>query len=406
VFGTITIVGGSLAGMTCARALRDGGYRGQLVVADPEVNDPYDRPPLSKQVLAGTWGVDKATLPAGQADLGIEWHRGHPAVSLDLVDRAVHLGDGKVLGFDGLVVATGAAPRVLPRMGELESVHVLRTLEDCLAIRSSLDAGATRVVVVGAGFIGAEVAATCRERGCEVTMLEALAVPLERALGAEMGMLVADLHRDHGVDVRLGTGVDGFEADDDRRVRAVRLSDGTSVPADVVVVGVGVSPNTGWLDGAGLEVDNGVVVDEQLRAAPGVVAIGDLARWPSGRFGELTRLEHWENAIQMGEHAAGTLLRESEGSSDADAAPYDPIPWFWSDQYDRKIQLAGHSGPDDDFEVVHGSVEERRFVGIYGRAGKLVGVIGINRPRQVMQLRRLLDDHASFDEAVAFARDF
>jgi NADPH-dependent 2,4-dienoyl-CoA reductase/sulfur reductase-like enzyme len=405
VFGTITIVGGSLAGMTCARALRDGGYRGQLVVADPDANDPYDRPPLSKQVLAGTWGVDKATLPAGQADLGIEWHRGHPAVSLDLTDRAVHLGDGKVLGFDGLVVATGAAPRVLPGMGEIDGVHVLRTLEDCLAVRSSLDAGATRVVVVGAGFIGAEVAATCRERGCEVTMLEALAVPLERALGAEMGMLVADLHRDHGVDVRLGTGVDGFEADDDRQVRAVRLSDGSSVPADVVVVGVGVSPNTGWLDGAGLEVDNGVVVDGQLRAAPGVVAIGDLARWPSGRFGELTRLEHWENAIQMGEHAAGTLLRESEGASDAAAAPYDPIPWFWSDQYDRKIQLAGHSGPDDDFEVVHGSVEERRFVGIYGRAGKLVGVFGINRPRQVMQLRRLLDDHASFDEAVAFARD-
>jgi 3-phenylpropionate/trans-cinnamate dioxygenase ferredoxin reductase subunit len=405
VFGTITIVGGSLAGLTCAQSLRDGGFDGQLVVAEPDANEPYDRPPLSKQVLAGSWDVEKASLHAGKADLGIEWHRGHPAVSLDLTDRAVRLGNGDVLGFDGLVIATGASARVLPGMGEIEGVHVLRTLDDCLTLRSSLDAGATKVVIVGAGFIGAEVAATCRERGCEVTVLEALQVPLERVLGARMGMLIADIHREHGVDLRLGVGVDGFEADDDRHVRAVRLSDGSEVEADFVVVGIGVTPATSWLEGSGLEVDNGVVVDDQLRAAPGVIAIGDIARWPSARFGSLTRLEHWENAIQMGEHGARTLLRESGAVDGPDPAPYDPIPWFWSDQYDIKLQLAGHSGPDDDFEVVHGSVDERRFVGLYGHEGRLVGVIGMNRPRHVMQLRRLLVDGAAYGDAVAFGRD-
>jgi 3-phenylpropionate/trans-cinnamate dioxygenase ferredoxin reductase subunit len=406
VFGTITIVGGSLAGLTCAQSLRHGGYEGKLVVIEPDPHDPYDRPPLSKQVLSGAWDVGKAALAAGSADLDIEWRRGHPAVGLDLSDRFVRLGDGEMVGFDGLVIATGASARVLPGMGEIVNVHVLRTLDDCLALRGALDAGATRVVVVGAGFIGAEVAATCRGRGCEVVMLEALAVPLERALGAQMGMLVADIHREHGVDVRLGIGVDGFDADDEQRVTAVRLSDGTSLPADLVVVGIGVSPVTGWLDGSGLEVDNGVVVDAQLRAAPGVVAVGDIARWPSARFGGLMRLEHWENAIQMGEHAAGTLRRESDpDEAEPDPAPYDPVPWFWSDQYDRKIQLAGHSGADDDFEVVHGSVDERRFVGVYGRAGRLVGVFGINRPRHVMQLRQLLVDGASWDEAVAFGRE-
>ncbi|MBI2705553.1 MAG: oxidoreductase [Actinobacteria bacterium] len=402
MFGTVAIVGGSLSGLTCAQTLRDEGFDGSLFVIDAEDSTAYDRPPLSKQVLAGEWDAERAHLPGTTADLGITWMLGHPAIGVDLADRFLKLGNGEMVGFDGLVIASGAAPRVLPGMGELDGVRVLRTLDDCLAIRSALDGGATRVVIVGAGFIGAEVASTCRQRGCEVVVLEALDVPLERAIGAEMGMLIADIHREHGVDVRLGTGVDGFEHGGDRHVTGVRLSDGSAVPADLVVVGIGVVPQTAWLEGSGLTVDDGVVVDEQLRAAPGVVAIGDIARWPSRRYGRLLRVEHWENAIQMGEHAARSLLREDDGGEGAE--PYDPIPWFWSDQYDFKLQLAGHAGADDQFEIVCGSTEERRFVGLYGRAGRLVGVLGMNRPRHVMQLRQKLVDGASYDEAVAFGR--
>lgn len=401
MLGTIAIVGGSLGGLTCAQTLRDEGFDGSLIVIEAEAAPGYDRPPLSKHVLAGAWDTDRIQLPGAKAELGIDWRLGHPAIGLDLTDRFLRLGDGETVGYDGLVIATGAAARVLPGMGELEGVHVLRTLDDCLAVRGALDAGAQRVVVVGAGFIGAEVAATCRGRGCDVVMLEALEVPLERAIGARMGNLIADIHREEGVDVRLGVGVDGFEAGDDRHVTGVRLSDGSVVPADLVVVGIGVNPTTAWLDGSGLTIDNGVVVDDQLIAAPGVVAVGDIARWPSARYGMMMRVEHWENAIQMGEHAARSLLRENDGEP---GDPYDPIPWFWSDQYSYKLQLAGHAGAEDDFEVVVGSTEERKFVGLYGRQGKLVGVLGMNRPRHVMQLRPKLTDEASFEDAVAFGR--
>jgi NADPH-dependent 2,4-dienoyl-CoA reductase/sulfur reductase-like enzyme len=252
--------------------------------------------------------------------------------------------------------------------------------------------------VIGAGFIGSEVAATCRERGLEVTILEMAEVPLERALGAEMGMVCAGLHRDHGVDLRLGVAVDGLVGTD--RVEGVRLADGEVIAAEVVVVGIGVVPTTSWIDGSGLTIDDGVVVDETLEAAPGIVAAGDIARFPSRRFGELLRVEHWENAIQMGEAAGRRLLVEDR----AEAATYDPIPWFWSDQYDRKIQLAGRSGADADVEVVHGSTEERRFVALYGRAGRVVGVLGMNRPRHVMQLRSLVEEGASWQDGLDRAR--
>jgi 3-phenylpropionate/trans-cinnamate dioxygenase ferredoxin reductase subunit len=254
------------------------------------------------------------------------------------------------------------------------------------------------VGVVGAGFIGAEVAATCRARELEVTMLEPLSAPGERALGAEMGTVLADLHREHGVDLRLAVGVDGFE-ERDGRVAGVRLSDGAVVDADVVVVGIGVIPTTDWLETSGLELDDGIVCDETLLAAPGVVAAGDIARWPNARFGRTMRIEHWENAIQQGEAAGRRLLVD-----DADAERFDPVPWFWSDQYDRKIQLAGCSGPDFDVEVVVGSTDERRFVALYGRDGALAGVLGMNRPRHVMQLRQLLVDGCTWDDALAAAR--
>ncbi|MGZ4704559.1 MAG: NAD(P)/FAD-dependent oxidoreductase, partial [Acidimicrobiales bacterium] len=353
-----------------------------------------------KQVLAGNWEVDRITLPAAREDLDVEYLLGRRAMGLDLADRFVRLDGGDRVGYDGLVIATGAAARWLPGAPMLEGVHVLRTLDDCLALRDDLDDLPERVVVVGAGFIGAEVAATCRSRGLEVTLLEGLDVPLERALGREMGMVMAELHRYHEVDLRLGVAVDGLEGDD--RVEGVRLGDGTVIPATVVVVGIGVTPNTGWLTGSGLNIDDGVVTDDTLVAAPGVVAAGDIARWPSARYRGLLRVEHWETAIQMGEAAAKRLLAEHHGS---EPELFDPVPWFWSDQYDRKIQLAGRSSADDEVEVVIGSTDEHRFVALYGREGRVVGVLGMNRPRHVMQLRALVEQPTSWADGLARARE-
>jgi len=392
----VVVVGGSLAGMAAAQALREGGFDGPVRVVSAEDHLPYDRPPLSKQVLAGEWEPDKATIPVPHEDLDLDWYLGCRATRLDLGDRRVELDDGRSLGFDGLVLATGAHPRQLPGVGRLGGVHVLRTLDDCLALRDELDGGPRRVVVVGAGFIGAEVTATCRGRGLEVTLIEAMPVPLEQALGQEMGAVCGELHRDHGVDARFGVGVEGFNGT--QRVEGVRLADGSVVEADVVVVGVGVAPVTEWLEGSGLTLDNGVVCDATCLAAPGVVAAGDVARWPNHRFGQVMRVEHWDNALDQGAAAARRLL-----AGDGPGEPFEPVPWFWSDQYDRKIQLAGRPGFEDEVRVVEGSVDERRFVALYGRQGKLVGVLGMNRPRQVMQFRMRIAEGMAWDDALASA---
>ena len=405
----IVVVGASLAGFRAAEALRAQGFDGALTLVGEEPHQPYDRPPLSKQVLTGDWDVDRIVLPpAAPTDDGadpFDWRLGARAVGLDLGAREVELAGGDRLGYDGLVIATGCRPRTIGGEG-LAGVHVLRTLDDALALRADLERGPSRVAVIGAGFIGSEVAASCRARGLDVTVIEALPVPLERALGADMGALVGDLHRDHEVDLRLGVGVDGFTSseagpDGAGRVTGVRLADGTTVEAEVVVVGIGVIPNTEWLDGSGLTLDNGVVCDATTLAAPGVVAAGDIARWPNARFGgEVMRVEHWDNAIEMAQAAAARLL----AASDEAALPYEPVPWFWSDLYDRKIQLAGRSGPDDEVQVVTGDVAERRFVALYGRGGRLVGALGWNRPRHVMQWRQRLTEGMDWQDALELAR--
>jgi len=403
----IVVVGASLAGLRAAEELRSRGFAGPLTVVGAEPHAPYDRPPLSKQVLAGKvdpGAIELAVSTRGGRDgLGVDWRLGRRAAGLDVAGRAVELDGGERLAFDGLVIATGAAPRSLPGTGALGGVHTLRTLDDCLAIRADLDAGAADVVVVGAGFIGSEVAATCRGRGCDVTVLEALPVPLGRALGDEMGALLGELHRDHGTDLRLGAGVAGFEGGADGRVARVRLAGGDALDADVVVVGIGVTPTTGWLEGSGLALDDGVVCDATTLVAPGIVAAGDVARWPSHRFGELMRVEHWDNAITMGEHAARRLLADLGAGDPAGAAPYDPVPWFWSDQYDRKIQLAGRSSGADEVRVVDGSPDERRFVALYRRGDRLAGVLAMNRPRPLLTYRGLVEAGASWDEALAAA---
>ncbi|MBV6507815.1 MAG: Rhodocoxin reductase [Acidimicrobiales bacterium] len=391
----VVIVGASLAGLTAAETLRDAGYEGTITVVEAASSLPPDRPPLSKQVLSGEWEPHRAAPPSAERidDFDLDLRFGVRAAGLDVGGRRLELPDG-TLRFDRLLVATGASPRHLSRPEAMEGIHVLRTMEDCLAIRSDLDAEPGRVVVVGAGFIGAEVAATCRSRGLEVTVLEALDVALGRVLGPEIGGVVGDIHRDNGVDLKLGVGVEGFEGSD--RVGGVRLNDGSLVAADVVVVGVGVVPNTGWLAGSGLTVDDGVVCDETCLAAPGVAAAGDVARWPNQLFGRSMRVEHWDNALEQGAAAARRLLAGA-----GEAVPYAPVPWFWSDQYDRKIQLAGWIDGADECKVVEGSLPERRFVAAYRRGPRLTGVLGMNRPRQVMQFRTRIAEGITWDDALA-----
>ncbi len=398
----VVIVGASLAGLTAAETLRHEGFEGSITVVGDEPHRPYDRPPLSKQVLAGAWETDRIALPATTDELDIEWRLGSPAAGLDLGDRYVMFDDGPSLPFDGLVIATGVSPRQLPGTAEIVGVHTLRTLDDCRAIRRALEAGVERVVVVGAGFIGAEVAATCCGLGVDVTLVEALPVPLWRVLGTEIGAVCADLHRDNGVDVRLGVGVDRIEADGRGHVACVRLAGGAVIDATLVVVGIGVVPNTAWLQGSGLSIDNGVLCDATMLAAPGVVAAGDVARWPNAAFdGEVMRVEHWDNAVAMGEHAARRLLAHAAGGGSIE--PFAPIPWFWSDQYDRKIQLAGRAGPDDDMAVVHGSLQERRFVALYGRRGRVVGALGFNMAGRLARYRASIGEGLAWDEALAGA---
>ncbi len=394
---SIVVVGASLAGLRGAEALRAAGYDGRLTLVGAEPHLPYDRPPLSKEILQGRWEPARASLhrPETHERLGLDWRLGQRATALDLAARTLALEGGERLPFDACLIATGAAPRTLTGLAALPGLHCLRTLEDCLALRAALEKG-PRVLVVGAGFIGAEVAASCRARGLEVTLLEALPLPLGRALGPEIGALYSALHRDHGVDLRCNASVAAIEGAG--RVEAVRLADGTRIPADVVVIGIGVVPLTGWLEGSGLRLADGVVCDETCLAAPGVAAAGDVARWQNPLFGESMRVEHWANAVEQGAHAARRLLA-GEGPGE----PYANVPFFWSDQYEVKLQAAGRPRGDDRMEVRHGSLAERRFVALYGRAGRLVGAVGMNRARLMVGYRRLIRERASFDDALAAA---
>jgi NADPH-dependent 2,4-dienoyl-CoA reductase/sulfur reductase-like enzyme len=396
---TVVVVGASLAGLRATETLRREGFDGRIVLVGAEAHLPYDRPPLSKQLLAGEWDPqDIALRRAPYDELDVELRLGVRATALDADAHALTLDGDETLEFDGALLATGAAPRTLPGTPALDGIFVLRTVDDALDLRARLDAG-PRVVVVGAGFIGSEVAATCRGRGLPVTVLEALPAPLVRGLGPVLGMVCGELHRDHGVDLRLGVGVTAIEGDG--RVERVRLDDGATVEADVVVVGIGVAPVTEWLEGSGLVLDNGIVCDETLLAAPGIVAAGDVARWPNPLFdGELMRLEHWTNAAEQGVAAARRLL-VAEGD---EPEVYAPVPFVWSDQYDRKIQTVGHFRGDDEMEVVYGTLEERRFVSVFGRNGRLVGALGFSMPAKVMQYRKMIEERATFGEAVERAR--
>jgi 3-phenylpropionate/trans-cinnamate dioxygenase ferredoxin reductase component len=386
------VVGASLGGLRAAESLRRGGYDGVLTIIGAERHLPYDRPPLSKQILTGKAGPDDLALRL-DADLDAEWQLGIEATGLDLDRRLVQVATGDDVPFDVLVIATGAHPRTLLGAAPGPGVHHLRTLEDAIALRDDLGV-ASRAVVVGAGFIGLEVAASARTLGIDVTVVEALPVPLERAVGARMGAVLADLHRRHQVDVRLGVGVAGLVGTD--RVEGVRLADGAVVPAEVVVVGVGVAPATAWLDRSGVDLSDGVLCDDRLRVLvdgqprPDVVAVGDVTRWRHPGYGRSVRVEHWTNAAEQGEAAARTLLK-GEG-----APPFAPTPYFWSDQFGVKIQFVGETLAGDEVAVLEGDPAEDRFVAAYGREGRLVAALGVRRPGRVLALQALIGSGAAF----------
>ncbi|MGI5347623.1 NAD(P)/FAD-dependent oxidoreductase [Streptomyces sp. CA-250714] len=378
---TITVIGASLAGLHAALALRAEGYDGRLVIVGEEHHRPYDRPPLSKEFLTGALTAERLSLADAEeiAELDADWLLGTRAEGLDPPSRTVTLTDGRRLSTDGVVLATGAVPRTLP--GEpLEGVHTLRTLDDAAALREELSRGQVRVVVIGAGFIGAEVASSCATLGHTVTVVEAAEQPLLPQLGPQVAEFCADLHTDHGVTLLTGTGVRALHPDGARnRVGWVELADGRFLPADVVVVGIGVRPATGWLEGSGLPLDDGVVCDAGgVTPVPGVVAVGDVAR-SAGH-----RAEHWTSAMEAPAVAVRNLLAGTTVET------YTALPYFWSDQYGIRLQLAGSRGPDDTLRVVEGSPEDRSFLAVYERDGTTTAVLAANRPRPFMRARREL----------------
>ncbi|MFF7132781.1 NAD(P)/FAD-dependent oxidoreductase [Streptomyces sp. NPDC008196] len=380
---TVAVVGASLAGLSAARSLRKQGYDGRLVVIGDELHRPYDRPPLSKEFLAGSLGETDLALESDEEDLRVEWLLGVRAVGLDGPQRAVRLADGSQVRADGVVIATGAAARTLPGTDGLAGVHTLRTLDDARALRDELARGG-RLVVIGGGFIGAEVASTAYALGLDVTVVEAAPTPLAGPLGATMGGIVSALHADHGVRLLCGVGVRGLAGEG--RVDTVLLEDGRGIPADIVVVGVGARPCVEWLAGSGLELDDGVRCGADGRTGlPGVVAVGDCASWYDPRAGLHRRVEHWTGARERPDAAVTALLA---GGAVEPTTPRPP--YFWSDQYGVKIQFAGHAAAADSVTIEEGARDDRNVLAVYRRSGHPVAVLGMNQPRLFMRWRKQL----------------
>ncbi|HSU36650.1 MAG TPA: FAD/NAD(P)-binding oxidoreductase [Propionibacteriaceae bacterium] len=380
---SIVIIGASLAGASAAVALREQGYAGELTLIGDETDLPYERPPLSKAVLLGDanepdWVKDEAYY----SDQNITLARGTVVSRIDR-DRRVVVTSGAEYRFDKLLLATGSTPRRLDVPGgDLDGLHTLRTYPDSLALRSRLIAG-TAVVIVGAGWIGCEVAAAARKHGASVVMIDPLTQPLVRVLGEEVGAAFAGLHRDHGVDLRLGTGVSGFLGEG--RVSGVQLSDGTSVPADTVVVGIGVIPNVALAEAAGLDLANGgVAVDATLRTSdPDIYAAGDIAAHDHPKYAERVRVEHWAAAKDQGTHVAGNLLGADQ--------PYELRPFFFSDQYDLGCEYRGLADPGRDRLVIRGDLNALDFTAFWLRDGGVTAAMNVNQWDDGDALQELVD---------------
>ncbi|AXG82641.1 NAD(P)/FAD-dependent oxidoreductase [Streptomyces paludis] len=368
------VVGASAAGLAAAETLRREGYDGALTLVGEEPHTPYDRPPLSKQILSGEWSPKRLPLrPYADLDaLGLDLRLGVAATGLDTAARTVRLADGVRLPYDGLIVATGVRPRRLPGAGR---AHVLRTVDDAVALRDRLGPG-RRLAVVGAGFLGAEAAAVARQLGARVTLIEPAPVPLAHAIGAEIGAVLARVHQQNGVELRTGVRVREITGD------GVLLADGDLVGADEVLVAVGSLPNTEWLAGSGLTVGDGLVCDAYCAAAPGVYGAGDVARWHNPLFGVDMRVEHRTHAAEQGMAAARNLLRPDARK------PFAPVPYFWSDQYDMKIQAYGYLRGHDEVAVVAGELAERRFVAVYRTGDRVTGALAVGMPPKAIRLWR------------------
>ncbi|HEY2500341.1 MAG TPA: FAD-dependent oxidoreductase [Mycobacterium sp.] len=371
----IVIVGGGLAAARTAEQLRRSEYTGGITIVSDEVHLPYDRPPLSKEVLRKE--VDDVALKPREwyDEKDITLRLGSAATSLDTAEQRVTLDDGTELGYDELVIATGLVPRRIPAFPDLEGIRVLRSFDESMALRQHASE-AQRAVVIGAGFIGCEVAASLRSLGVDVVLIEPQPTPLASVLGEQIGELVARLHRDEGVDVRLGVSV--AEVRGDGHVDAVVLTDGTELAADLVVVGIGSRPATEWLEGSGVEVDNGVICDEAGRtSAPKVWALGDVASWRDPT-GHQARVEHWSNVADQARAAVPAMLGQDVPSAVV-------VPYFWSDQYDIKIQCLGEPQATDIVHLVED--DGRKFLAYYERDGVVVGVVGGGMPGKVMKVR-------------------
>ncbi|MEX1654984.1 FAD-dependent oxidoreductase [Streptomyces pseudovenezuelae] len=383
----IVVVGASAAGLATVETLRREGYDGTITLVGEETELPYDRPPLSKQLLAAEWEADRLALrtSADLAALDLDLRLGVAATGLEPGTRTVRLADGSEVPYDGMVVATGVRPRRLPG----EGAHVLRTLGDALTLRERLSPG-RRLVVVGAGFLGAEAAAVARRLGAEVTLLEPAAVPLAHAVGTEVGHLLARAHVDQGIDLRCGVTVTEVTEE------GVRLAGGEVVEADEVLVAVGSLPNTEWLRGGGLALGDGVVCDEYCEAAPNVYAAGDVARWYNPLFGTSMRVEHRTNAAEQGMAAARNLL-----AAPAARRPFAPVPYFWSDQYDMKVQAYGFLRGHEEVAVVAGDLARRRFVVAYRRGDRVTGALAVGMPPRVLRRwRQAIATEADWRETV------
>jgi 3-phenylpropionate/trans-cinnamate dioxygenase ferredoxin reductase subunit len=381
--GRVVIVGASLAGGRAAEQLRRGGWTGTITLIGEEPDRPYDRPPLSKKLIRGQIDELKLFFRAAEwyDEHRIELVTGRRAKGLDTTAREVELDDGRRVAFDRLIIATGATARPLTCEGAtLPGVHLLRTLEDARAIRREVQTK-KRVVVVGAGVIGAEVAASCRDEGLEVVMLEAAEKPLLRAFGADVGTFYADQHRAKGVELRCGTMVRALRGAD--RVEEVVTTHGDTIACDFVVVGIGVTPETRWLEGSGVRTDRGVIVDAHCESnVPGIYAAGDVACGPARVLGgKHVIVESVDNAQTQGATIVANLLGKPE--------EHDTVPFFWSDQFDLKMQSVGHVS-DYDRVVVRGSMEARAFVAFHLRQGKLAFAIGVNRLKEIAGSKKLI----------------
>jgi NADPH-dependent 2,4-dienoyl-CoA reductase/sulfur reductase-like enzyme len=382
----IVVVGASLAGLRGAEALRRNGYAGRLTLIGNEPYRPYDRPPLSKHVLSGELAPDASELPQLVA-LDADWRLGHAAVGLDRVARTIRLADGAVLAYDRLLIATGAQARHWPAAsgGALDNIFTLRGRDDAARLRAALAQGPRRVLIVGAGLIGCEAASCCRDLGLPVTLLDPNPTPLARSLGTWIGGVIAECLKDSGVAFHPGARVLRFEGDASGRVVRADLADGRTIEADLVIVALGATRATDWLRDAGLMADaGGVTCDGACRVlaadgttCPDIYAAGDVARWPNSLYGgRLVSVEHWGNAVAQGAHAARNMLAPAE-----DQHRYDHLPAFWSSQFGINIKAVGLSEGADSVAIVQGSRASRRFLAVYGRAGRSIAAVSFDQAR-------------------------